>query len=39
MAAGGGESPCLHTSPNMGNANRIAFFPAAAGLPLYHRFR
>jgi len=27
------------TSPNMGNANRIAFFPAAAGLPLYHHFR
>jgi streptogramin lyase len=27
------------TSPNMGNANRMAFFPAAAGLPLYHRFR
>jgi streptogramin lyase len=27
------------TSPNMGNANRMAFYPAAADLPLYHRFR
>jgi len=26
------------TSPNMGNANRMAFFPAAAGLPLFHHF-
>ena len=24
------------TSPNMGNANRMALFPAPAGLPLYH---
>lgn len=29
----------LITSPNMGNANRMAFYPAAADLPLYHRFR
>ncbi|MEY2930418.1 MAG: hypothetical protein RL033_1167 [Pseudomonadota bacterium] len=27
------------TSPGMGNANRMAFFPAAAQLPLYHHFR
>jgi streptogramin lyase len=26
------------TSPSMGNANRMAFFPAAAGLPLFHHF-
>ena len=26
------------TSPGMGNANRMAFFPAATDLPLYHRF-
>ncbi|HTV25391.1 MAG TPA: hypothetical protein VMG12_42140 [Polyangiaceae bacterium] len=26
------------TSPGMGNANRMAFFPAAPDLPLYHRF-
>jgi hypothetical protein len=26
------------TSPNMGNANRMALFPAPAGLPLYHSF-
>jgi streptogramin lyase len=26
------------TSPSMGYANRIAFFPAAAGLPLFHHF-
>jgi len=27
------------TSPGMGNANRMAFFPSAADLPLYHHFR
>ncbi len=27
------------TSPNMGNANRMAFYPAPADLPLYHRWR
>jgi streptogramin lyase len=27
------------TSPGMGNANRMAFFPSAAELPLYHHFR
>jgi streptogramin lyase len=26
------------TSPSMGYANRMAFFPAAAGLPLFHHF-
>jgi streptogramin lyase len=26
------------TSPSMGYANRMAFFPAASDLPLYHRF-
>jgi hypothetical protein len=26
------------TSPGMGNANRMAFYPAAADLPLYHHF-
>lgn len=26
------------TSPGMGAAKRMAFYPAAAGLPLYHRF-
>jgi hypothetical protein len=29
----------LITSPGMGNANRMAFFPAPADLPLYHHFR
>jgi ligand-binding sensor domain-containing protein len=28
----------LITSPNMGNANRMALFPAPEGLPLRHRF-
>lgn len=28
----------LITSPGMGNANRMAFYPAAADLPLYHHF-
>jgi len=28
----------LITSPGMGNANRMAFFPAAVDLPLYHQF-
>ena len=38
--AGAPTSPAtIITSPNMGYANRMAFFPAAAGLPLYHRFR
>jgi streptogramin lyase len=27
------------TSSSMGYANRMAFFPAAAGLPLFHHFR
>jgi len=27
------------SSPGMGNANRMAFFPAAADLPLHHHFR
>lgn len=26
------------TSPSMGNANRMAFYPAPLDLPLYHRF-
>jgi hypothetical protein len=26
------------TSPGMGNAHRIAFYPAPEALPLYHRF-
>jgi streptogramin lyase len=29
----------LITSTAIGNANRMAFYPAAASLPLYHRFR
>jgi sugar lactone lactonase YvrE len=29
----------LITSPGMGNANRMAFYPAPADLPLYHHFR
>lgn len=27
------------TSPSMGSANRMAFYPAPAGLPLYHRLQ
>ena len=29
----------LITSPGMGNANRMVFYPAPADLPLYHHFR
>ena len=29
----------LITSPGMGNANRMAFYPAPSDLPLYHHFR
>jgi hypothetical protein len=38
----GGGAPItpstIITSPGMGYANRMAFYPAAADLPLYHRF-
>lgn len=40
-SAGGGEPiipSTIITSPGMGYANRMAFYPAAADLPLYHRF-
>lgn len=33
------EPATIITSPSMGYANRMAFFPAPADLPLYHRFR
>ncbi len=41
-SSGAGEPTVPETlieSPGMGNANRMAFFPASADLPLYHRFR
>ena len=41
VSSGGGdptEPETIITSPGMGNANRMALYPAPQDLPLYHRF-